>query len=408
MRNGKRNSHYFKFTLTEWGMKMLQNIKTDIIYYKTTTDFEMEFNLCGCCRMRLLTDKAPDRKSLVHNLARAVSRSRIILIIGSLFGDEGTLTTVAGAISKKLAVIDNSLYGITDKSEIKIIDGATPLVSPDGCFGGCIIESGPQAMILLSDNKSLRKSIMTALIHPYVEELAAAEMHSKAENARNLSGAIGKTENIPPENAEPQSIEDIFSSAHLAASAEAVAEAPIANATESLNEENGLTDDIDNEDVNNTAGEEAEAPIAAEEAEAIAAFGNDEAPLNPQAAAEADGVELDGGMIFETDDYRAEAYAENDEYSDLYIEPVGLRRRKASQRNELYSYDDTNEADFPTDGYSENSFHGNPIGGKLTLIVLIILLLTAAVLCYSVFFVPAQNGISPGEYVRDIFNTLFG
>ena len=38
-------------------------MKVDVIYYKTNTDFEMEFNLCGCCRMRLLTDKAPDRKT---------------------------------------------------------------------------------------------------------------------------------------------------------------------------------------------------------------------------------------------------------------------------------------------------------------------------------------------------------
>ena len=50
------------------GKIMLQNIKVDIIYYKTATDFEMEFNLCGCCRMRLLTDKAPDRRSMVQNL----------------------------------------------------------------------------------------------------------------------------------------------------------------------------------------------------------------------------------------------------------------------------------------------------------------------------------------------------
>ena len=30
---------------------MFQNLKVDVIYYKTNTDFEMEFNLCGCCRM---------------------------------------------------------------------------------------------------------------------------------------------------------------------------------------------------------------------------------------------------------------------------------------------------------------------------------------------------------------------
>ena len=70
---------------------MFQNIKVDIIYYKTQTDFEMEFNLSGCCRMRLLTDKAPDRKILVNQLVRAVSRSRIILLAGDLFGKKELL-----------------------------------------------------------------------------------------------------------------------------------------------------------------------------------------------------------------------------------------------------------------------------------------------------------------------------
>ena len=59
------------------GNNMFQNIKVDIIYYKTATDFEMEFNLCGCCRMRLLTDKAPDRKSMVHGISIARARSDI-------------------------------------------------------------------------------------------------------------------------------------------------------------------------------------------------------------------------------------------------------------------------------------------------------------------------------------------
>ena len=51
---------------------MFQNVKVDIIYYDTSTDFELEFNLCGCCRMRLLTDKTDDHNGdtnpSTHNL----------------------------------------------------------------------------------------------------------------------------------------------------------------------------------------------------------------------------------------------------------------------------------------------------------------------------------------------------
>lgn len=160
---------------------MFQNMRVDIIYYRTNTDFEMEFNLCGCCRMRLLTDKAPDRKTVVHALARAVSRSKIIITVGPLFGDDGAIATVAAAIGNGLVTVNNSVYGIKTSSEIKVIEGATPLVTTDGFFGGLIIEKGNQTMILLSESKSVRKTIMEDLIHPYIAELYASELKGKAD-----------------------------------------------------------------------------------------------------------------------------------------------------------------------------------------------------------------------------------
>ena len=161
---------------------MFQNMKVDIVYYKTNSDFEMEFNLCGCCRMRLLTDKATDRKLMVHSLARAVSRSRIIMVVGPLFGEEGSIATTASAIGSSLEKVDNKLYGIRTDAPINIIAGATPLVTSDGFFGGCIIERGPQTMILLSESRTVRKTIVENLIHPYISELYAIELKNKAES----------------------------------------------------------------------------------------------------------------------------------------------------------------------------------------------------------------------------------
>ena len=43
--------------------KVFENFKIDLIYYNTQTDFEMEFNLCGCCRMRTFNDKCTDKNS---------------------------------------------------------------------------------------------------------------------------------------------------------------------------------------------------------------------------------------------------------------------------------------------------------------------------------------------------------
>ena len=385
---------------------MFQNIKVDIIYYKTATDFEMEFNLCGCCRMRLLTDKAPDRKSMVHNLARAVSRSRVIIIVGSLFGDEGVLSTVAGAIGKPLSPIDNKLYGISEGGEISVINGATPLVTPDGYFGGCIIESGPQSMILLSDSKSVRKTIMSTLIHPYIEELCATELKAKAENtvqkpqpAEPAAPPVPEIPVVPPTPAEPdilpaaEEITDLFSSSESAGETEPEEAEP-----ESVQPEDIIIpDDEDEEDV------------TVEQAQPIPE--SEEKPLSSFTTAEKDGVLLDGGMIFETDDYRSagnDAYITDDEESDFYIAPEKLRRSHTRRNNELYAPDadeirhyriDDGQPELPRSFFKEN---------LALIIVLAALLIITAVLSYCIFVVPAKSGVASGEYLRNIFDTLLG
>lgn len=150
----------------------MQNLKVDIIYHQTQSDFEMEFNLCGCCQMRLLNDKTSDKKGFVKALARDVSRSRVVVACGPLFGNEGIINLVGTAIGNGVSLCDNKTYGINGEQEIYIINGSTPLVTPDGYFGGCIIESGPQTIILLTENKAFRKAIMQNLIHPYIEEIS--------------------------------------------------------------------------------------------------------------------------------------------------------------------------------------------------------------------------------------------
>lgn len=150
----------------------MQNLKLDIIYHQYPSDFEMEFNLRANCPTRLLTDKTSDKKGFVKALARDVARSRVIMCCGQLFGSEGLISTVAKAIGAGTAACDNKTYGINSQDDIYIINGSTPLVTPDGYFGGCIIESGPQTIILLTENKTFRKAIMKNLIHPYLVEIS--------------------------------------------------------------------------------------------------------------------------------------------------------------------------------------------------------------------------------------------
>lgn len=178
---------------------MFENFKSDIIYYNTNADFELEFNLCGCYRkMRLLHDKCSDKKTLLLSLSRAVSRSRIIIITAPLFSDERIINTIAAAIGSSVETIDNAAYNIKSDVEIEVIKDSVPLVTSDGFFGGCIIESGPQTLILLTDNKNVRKTIMNDLIHPYVEEFAGVQKETPDE------------EQAPEQPQEPEEDQEII------------------------------------------------------------------------------------------------------------------------------------------------------------------------------------------------------
>lgn len=149
----------------------MANLKIDIIYYKTSSDFEMEFNLSGCCRMRMFKDKVETPKALVNTLARDVSRSKITIIVTDLFGENSGISTVAKAIKLPLVEFDKEKYGVTTIDEIFIPQTAVPLVTKTGIYGGCILENGPQSIIIVSSIRTLRHEIMKAYIHNYVFDI---------------------------------------------------------------------------------------------------------------------------------------------------------------------------------------------------------------------------------------------
>lgn len=178
----------------------MESTKVDIVYYVVPTDFEMEFNLSGCCRMRLLTSLTHDRKEYINGLSRAVSRSKIIIACGPLYGEEGLIYMSSRAIGKPLQLINNKDYGILDDHNVRVIDGSLPLVTNSGLFGGLIIESGPQTLIILSENKAIRKNILERLIHPYIQELSIMEIR---KSSAPISPEM-RSEEIPPVREEPK------------------------------------------------------------------------------------------------------------------------------------------------------------------------------------------------------------
>ena len=172
---------------------MAADLKIEILYYRTASDFEMEFNLCGCCSMRMLTAKPNDKKELLNFLSTAVNRSRVTIIVGELFSDEGIIGIVSSAIGKKLTDAQKKLYKVPEECSSLLPSGCVPLTCDDGMLAGCIIESGPQAIILLSDDRKLRHSVMKNSVYEYVK------LMSKSEKGAELASSLYKGKHSTPE-----------------------------------------------------------------------------------------------------------------------------------------------------------------------------------------------------------------
>lgn len=382
---------------------MLYNLRSDIIYYKTNSDFELEFNLCGCCRMRLLTDKPSSKKAFVHSLARAVSRSRVILIAGALFGEESTIKTVAQALGTETEIANNAEFNIISDDEIEIIKGSVPLVSADGLFGGCIIESGPQTMILLTDNKTLRKTLMTTLIHPYIAELYAAESTNKEEptptpqepcaiqeEPKFETEGLILDENTVFDEALPETLTDDLDLEDEAAEALLGGHDTSIDADKLILEEASDEDAFDNSiDTNELILEEADSESTEE---------------NPQ--------EIDtDSIIMDTDENEKHAFPE--EYTTTFNQfvfdsEIDKKGQKAEQRN--IPQNDFLYLDDNGDMFNDSEEETAPKSSRLniaTLIVTAILLLAIIVICYCIFAVAGSEGVSPTEYIQTIWQTVF-
>ncbi len=329
---------------------MVQSLKVDIIYHLSPSDFEMEFNLNGRCHMRLLSCKTSDKKGFIKALARGVARSRIIITCGPLFGADGLISTVATAIGNGTALCDNKTYGINGDEPIHIINGSTPLVTPDGYFGGCIIESGPQTIILLTENKAFRKSIMQNLIHPYVEEISYiptknSPLHTPSTEPEPVfEAAVNENENylVEPDDYESES-EDL---------------------TETLP---SAQDEHNIEFIMDGEGEEQSEPVI--ESASAPAFDNNYNLMYTEVESE-------------------------DDIKSRYNEPY-----KPSESDSLFiAVPETDEEEI------RNKKKNNMRAMDITIVVLVLLLLLAILaLVYFIVLKPMTMGISTVDYIKEIF-----
>ena len=408
---------------------MIQNIKVDVIYYKCPTDFEMEFNLCGCCRMRMLTDKTADRSGFIRALSRAVSRSRVIICSGPLFDAEGLIRSVAAAIGKPLETVDSAAYGIRGNARVEIIKGSMPLVSTDGMFGGCIIESGPQSIVILTESRSIRKSLMNDLIHPYIEELsrAVAERLRPSQTAEHIAPPAAA---VIPEPIAPDIKPDLKTEKILPDETSVSDEPPEEISEETVTEpdDSYISEVVEETDTEtdsfpeNSASGEQEIPENEEDTEK-----EDEQPEKiPESEEIQETEDTDGagqidintfsGNIDKQENEDASDTAERQDDSaeedvipdgqyepELYIEP---ERVKFSRKNYYEnSYGDMDEnAGYVTGDGEEHLPHRGSMRIAVT-VVLLILLIAVIVLLYLLVFEPLRAGISPAEYINSLFGS---
>ncbi len=359
---------------------MIQNIKVDLIYYATSSDFEMEFNLCGCCRMRLLSDKAADRKSFVNALSKAVSRSKVIIACGCLFGAEGIINTVAAAIGKTVVTADNKAYGINSEENIGIIDGSVPLVTTDGIFGGCIIECGPQTIIALTDSKSVKKAILKNLIHPYISELSI--ISEKTENTAAVIEQPAKEVSEEADEAPTEILEE--------EPAEEEAEETVTEETETEAEE--------------TEAEDSEANDA--EVEDAEVEDMDESADDKQDTAEEESVEdTSEGFTFitETEEEPEEEAFTVDFDIDMHLE-AETPKRDAKSYYEYFVPNSEEDIYIPEEEEFDNL---KPASSKLTapiIIIAVLLVIMLAVIGYFLLFIPLTSGQEISTYINEFFS----
>jgi hypothetical protein len=149
---------------------MARDVKIEVLYFKTLTDISLEFGLHGNYPLRILSSNCNDIDSFFRALKRAVQRSEIILTVGGYKDDEYLPEFIAKAIGKKCFKPDLRKENIIGSEGYSIPDGAVPIAPKSRLFGGFLIESGPQTIISLVDDRKVRLDIVKELVVDYITE----------------------------------------------------------------------------------------------------------------------------------------------------------------------------------------------------------------------------------------------
>lgn len=147
------------------------DVRIEIIYFKQDSDIKLEFGLSSEYPIRLLSSKVSDEISFLKRLKTASLRSPIIITVGGFSKKDVYLPEiVAKATNLEMTETDFGKYKTENNGKILLPKGAVPIIYSDGTFNGCVIESGPQSIIMLPEDETNRMKLIKELIVPYISE----------------------------------------------------------------------------------------------------------------------------------------------------------------------------------------------------------------------------------------------
>ncbi len=180
------------------------DVRIEIIYFKQDSDIKLEFGLSSDYPIRLLTNKASDEISFLKKLKTASLRSPIIITVGGFEEKDVYLPElVSKATNIEMTEVDYGKYKTENSGTIRLPEGALPIIHSDGTFNGCVIESGPQSIIMLPEDDKNRMNLLKELIVPYISE------HYRTYNLVDESSAedLSKHSKEEPDSTEEQPVQ---------------------------------------------------------------------------------------------------------------------------------------------------------------------------------------------------------
>lgn len=153
---------------------MVPDLTLEALYLNQTTDFKMEFELCGNCNTRFLSIVTKNRNDFLAALSKSVIRSRAIIAVGSFnpLDSEYLPKIIAKATGYVLKPVNKAAFQIITPGEFFLPDTALPLVDSSGNIAGCVLESNDQAIIILTSDRNLRHRVVHDLVCPYLKLFA--------------------------------------------------------------------------------------------------------------------------------------------------------------------------------------------------------------------------------------------